>query len=67
MPTSNEPVRDDDEIDLFHLAGVLWRGRWVIALFVIVAVALGGYYAYRVAVPLYPARSRWPCWVSNNR
>jgi len=56
VPTSNEPVRDDDEIDLFHLAGVLWRGRWVIALFVIVAVALGGYYAYRVAVPLYPAR-----------
>jgi len=51
-----DPARDDDEIDLFHLAGVLWRGRWMIALCVTVAVAIGGYYAYRIAVPLYPAQ-----------
>ena len=46
---------DDDEIDLFALAGTLWRGKWVIIIFMLIAVGLGGYYAFRMAVPLYPA------------
>jgi capsular exopolysaccharide synthesis family protein len=50
-------VRDlySDEIDLFALAGTLWRGKWVIIIFMLIAVGLGGYYAFRMAVPLYPA------------
>jgi capsular exopolysaccharide synthesis family protein len=48
--------RDDDEIDLMQLFGVLWRGRWIISTFALVAVLIGGYYAYRIAVPMYPAQ-----------
>ncbi|MDF0601562.1 Wzz/FepE/Etk N-terminal domain-containing protein [Psychromarinibacter sp. C21-152] len=48
----------DDEIDLLELFGALWRGKWVIALFAILAVAAGGYYAFGVAEPQYSATSR---------
>jgi len=43
----------DDEIDLMALVGTLWRGKWWIALFASLAVLIGGYYAYRIAVPIY--------------
>ncbi len=43
----------DDEIDLMALLGTLWRGKWVILLFTVLALFLGGYYAYRMAVPIY--------------
>ncbi|QFS84797.1 polysaccharide biosynthesis tyrosine autokinase [Roseivivax sp. THAF197b] len=45
----------DDEIDLMELAGTLWRGKWIIALCAVVAVLIGGAYAYLVAVPKYQA------------
>ena len=50
-------VRDlySDEIDLFALAGTLWRGKWVITIFMLISLGIGGYYAFRVAVPIYPA------------
>jgi len=35
------------------LVGTLWRGKWWITLFAVVAVMIGGFYAYRVAVPVY--------------
>ncbi len=44
---------DDDEIDLGQLFRTLWRGKWWIALCMAVAVAIGGYYAYVAAVPVY--------------
>lgn len=44
-----------DEIDLFALAGTLWRGKWVIIIFMLISLGIGGYYAFRVAVPIYPA------------
>ncbi|MEY3309743.1 MAG: hypothetical protein RLZZ413_3781 [Pseudomonadota bacterium] len=44
---------DDDEIDLVALLRTAWRGKWVIALCIAVSVLAAGYYAYRVAVPLY--------------
>lgn len=51
---AQQPNPDDDEsIDLAALAATLWRGKWVIALFVTLAVIAGGYYAYVVAVPKY--------------
>lgn len=60
IPTQTMPqVIDDtdDEIDLLALAGALWRGKWWIALFAAVAVLIGGYYAYKVAIPEYTARA----------
>jgi len=47
----------DDEIDLLALVGTLWRGKWFIALFGLIAMVLGGYYAYVAAVPIYSASS----------
>lgn len=46
---------EDDEIDLLELFGTLWRGKWVILLCSLVAVFIGGYYAFSVAVPKYSA------------
>ena len=43
----------DDEIDLLALFGALWRGKWLIAVLVIIAIAIGANYAFRVAVPMY--------------
>ena len=44
---------EDDEIDLLALLATLWRGKWVILAVTILALTAGGYYAYRVAVPIY--------------
>ena len=55
---SGAPVVDqmnDDEIDLGALASTLWRGKWIIAVFTLIAALIGGYYAYVVATPLYRA------------
>lgn len=51
------PAEMDDEIDLMALVATIWRGKWWIALFAAVAILVGGYYAYFVAVPQYTARS----------
>jgi polysaccharide biosynthesis transport protein len=48
---------DDDEIDLMALVGALWRGKWIIFLLATLAVLAGGYYAYRVAVPMYTTKA----------
>lgn len=47
--------REDDEIDLFELVRTLWRGKWWILLTTFIAMVIGGYYAYRIAVPMYTA------------
>ena len=44
---------DEDVIDLGALFSTLWRGKWLIALGVLVALLIGGYYAYIAATPLY--------------
>lgn len=49
---------DDDEIDLMELFRALWRGKWVIALATVVAMALGGYYAIGVVEPQYRATAQ---------
>ncbi len=49
---------DDDEIDLLALVRTLWRGKWWITLFAVVAVGLGGYYAYVSATPTYAATTQ---------
>ena len=52
------PKQDEsDIIDLGALAGALWRGKWVLGFFVALAIGLGGYYAYVLAVPTYKSTS----------
>jgi len=48
---------EDDEIDLMALLGTLWRGKWIIFLLATLAVLAGGYYAYRIAVPVYTTKA----------
>ncbi|SHF37173.1 capsular exopolysaccharide family [Ruegeria intermedia] len=52
QPTGGSQI-DDDEFDLVELFRTLWRGKWWIAACMAVAVALAGYWAFFVAVPLY--------------
>jgi capsular exopolysaccharide synthesis family protein len=49
---------DDDEIDLLALVRTLWRGKWWIMLCIVIAVGIGGNYAFRVAVPTYSATAQ---------
>ena len=46
---------EESEIDLMVIVNVLWRGKFWITLFALVGFVLGGLYAFRVAVPIYPA------------
>ncbi|MFK7941524.1 MAG: polysaccharide biosynthesis tyrosine autokinase [Paracoccaceae bacterium] len=46
-------LRGRETLNFLQLAGTLWRGKLWILLFMTVALLLGGYYAFRVAVPLY--------------
>jgi len=46
-----------DEIDLGKLFLTLWRGKLWILLVALIALVIGGYYAYRMAVPVYTARA----------
>jgi capsular exopolysaccharide synthesis family protein len=45
----------DDEIDLLALLGTLWRGKWIVLMAAVLSMVLGGVYAFRLTVPLYPA------------
>ncbi|WP_375700197.1 GumC family protein [Pseudophaeobacter sp. TrK17] len=47
----------DDEIDLGQLFRTLWRGKLWILFSMLVAILVGGYYAYAVAVPVYSTTS----------
>ncbi len=40
-------------IDLGDLFRTIWRGKWIVGLFVLLAVGFGIYYAYFMATPLY--------------
>ncbi len=44
---------DDKEIDFFEVGASLWRGKWIILAIGLLFALIGGYYAYRVAVPKY--------------
>ena len=51
-----QPVRlanKDGELDLMQFISLLWRGKWLILLCVILGILVGGYYAFAVAVPRY--------------
>uniref|UniRef100_UPI002103D866 GumC family protein n=1 Tax=Shimia ponticola TaxID=2582893 RepID=UPI002103D866 len=46
-----------EDFELWSLVLALWRGKWWIMICVVIAMLIGGYYAYRVAVPIYTART----------
>lgn len=44
---------DDDTIDLFALLRTVWLGKWLIALFFVIAAGIGVYVAYFASTPIY--------------
>lgn len=48
---------DEDLIDVGNLLAIVWRGRFIVSLFVVAALIAGGIYAFRIATPLYSAAS----------
>lgn len=53
-----KPVEvDEDEVDLRALTQTLWRRKLLIASTTLLAILIGGYYAYAMATPLYRATS----------
>ncbi|EAR49648.1 hypothetical protein OG2516_17935 [Oceanicola granulosus HTCC2516] len=55
----------DDEIDLLALLRTLWRGKWLILLAALLALAAGVYYATQVAEPKYAATTAIALQVNN--
>ncbi len=47
----------ESEIDLMQLFRTLWRGKIWVILTTIIAILIGGYYAYSIATPLYTTRA----------
>ncbi|WP_353348208.1 Wzz/FepE/Etk N-terminal domain-containing protein [Aquicoccus sp. SU-CL01552] len=46
---------EDSDLDLIEILATLWRGRWVIGVCALIALLVGAFYAYGVAVPKYAA------------
>lgn len=47
----------EDSIDLGSLLRTIWRGKWIIVAVMAICIAIGGYYAFVVAVPVYRSAS----------
>ena len=45
----------EDRLDFLELLEVLWRKKWSIALWVLLFMVLGGYYAFKMTTPRYSA------------
>lgn len=46
---------DENSLDLLHLLGTLWLRKWFILSCIFLSLMLGGFYAFKVAVPRYAA------------
>jgi len=55
--TPSQSISEGD-IDLVKLAASLWRGKWIVLVFVLFCVGFAEFYVRHVAVPLYPATSK---------
>ncbi|MCF6445734.1 polysaccharide biosynthesis tyrosine autokinase [Nereida sp. MMG025] len=51
----NSALSPTDDISVTQLIYTLWRGKWIIALFMMIAGALGVYQAFERSTPLYTA------------
>ncbi|MDC1489121.1 polysaccharide biosynthesis tyrosine autokinase [Amylibacter sp.] len=52
------PSISDSDIDLVKLAASLWRGKWIVLVFVLFCVVFADFYVRNVAVPLYAATTK---------
>ena len=57
-PKNDISSETSDEIDLSEILRTLWRGKLIILAAAVIAMLLGGYYAFRVAVPEYKANAK---------
>jgi len=55
--TPSQSISDGD-IDLVKLAASLWRGKWIVLVFVLFCVVFADFYVSYVAVPLYSATTK---------
>ena len=55
--TPSQSISEGD-IDLVKLAASLWRGKWIVLVFVLFCVVFADFYFRYVAVPLYPATTK---------
>ncbi len=55
--TPNPSISEGD-IDLVKLAASLWRGKWIVLVFVLFCVVFTNFYFKYVPVPLYPATTK---------
>ena len=55
--TPSQSISDGD-IDLVKLAASLWRGKWIVLVFVLFCVVFADFYVRHVAVPLYSATTK---------
>ena len=55
--SSTDAIKSDDseDLDFSKIFNVLWRGKFTICFMATIAFIFGGIYAFRVAVPVYPA------------
>lgn len=54
---ASPPTPENDEIDLLQLVRTLWRGKFWIILTTVLALFLGGFFTFKIAVPEYTARA----------
>lgn len=52
-PPTDARREDADLIDFSALANTIWRRKWLIGIVVILSTLAGGYFAFRVAVPVF--------------
>lgn len=57
-PDHSSAALSDQGSDLLRLLSLLWNGRWVIGSFTLLAILIGGYYAFAVASAQYTATAR---------
>jgi len=55
--TPSQSISEGD-IDLVKLAASLWRGKWIVLVFVLFCVVFANFYFKYVSVPLYPATTK---------
>jgi succinoglycan biosynthesis transport protein ExoP len=55
---SPKPSISDREIDLVKLAASLWRGKWMILVFVLLFAGVGDFYSRYIVIPLYSATAK---------
>jgi succinoglycan biosynthesis transport protein ExoP len=55
--TPSQSISEGD-IDLVKLAASLWRGKWIVLVFVLFCIVFANFYFKYFSVPLYPATSK---------